>query len=76
LGGGEEGSIVLPFEIDAWEKEKLVEFDRIYLKVETTCSLDDSFISCATSTCSATTQLWHSNDASWEDIKVTIPFKL
>ncbi len=73
---GEEGSVVLPFEIDAWKKEELGEFDRIYLKVETTCSLDSSFINCGASTCSETTQLWHSNDASWEDIKVIIPLRL
>lgn len=72
---GEEGSIVYPFEIDAWEKVKLTEYDRIYLKVESTCSLDNSCVSCLATTCT-NVSLWHSNDATWEDIKITIPFKM
>jgi len=57
-----EEEIVLPFEIDAWDKEKLDENDRIYVKVQT-----DS---------QANGVLWHSNDATWEDLKITIPFIL
>ena len=60
LGVGDE--IVLPFWIDAWQKEKLDENERIYVKVQT-----DS---------QANGRLWHSNDAVWEDLKITIPFKL
>ena len=68
---GEE--IVYPFWIDAWEYEKLDEKERIYLKVESTCS-DAS--ACTTSDASSCTNvvLWHGNDATWEDVKVTIPF--
>lgn len=54
--------IVLPFEIDAWEKEKLDENDRIYVKVQTDSQVNGV--------------LWHSNDATWEDLKITIPFIL
>ena len=55
--------MVYPFWIDAWEKEKLGEYERIYVKVEaSTCSLN--------SCCS----LYHSNDSTWEDLKITIPF--
>jgi len=70
---GEEGSVVYPFWIDAWEKEKLTELDRIYFKVESTCSDNSSCGSCGAAECTNIT-LWHSNDATWEDIKVTIPF--
>jgi hypothetical protein len=51
---------VYPFWIDAWEKEKLTEFERFYLKIEVE---GDSY-----------TYFWHSNDSTWEDIKVEIPF--
>lgn len=54
--------MVYPFWIDAWEKEELGEFDRIYLKVQT-----------SSNNC---TVLWHSNDATWEDVKIEIPFKM
>lgn len=53
---------VYPFWIDAWDYEELSEYDRIYVKVET--NADDD------------TVLWHSNDATWEDIKITIPLRL
>jgi len=53
---------VIPFEIDAWKKATLGEFDRIYVKIEVNGS--------------DTLSLWHSNDASWEDIKISIPFLL
>ena len=72
---GEEGDMVYPFEIDAWEKEKLDENDRIYLKVQSTCSADSNFISCTQASCSNVI-LWHANDATWMDIKITIPFIL
>jgi len=54
--------MVYPFWIDAWQKETLNEKERIYLKVEVNCN--------------EYTVLWHSNNATWEDIKVEIPFKL
>ena len=50
------------FEIDAWEKETLTEFERLYVKVEVTADAD--------------TVLMNSNDADWEDVKITIPFML
>ena len=72
---GEEGDVVYPFEIDAWEKEKLDEFERLYLKVESTCSADSNFISCTEASCNNVI-LWHANDATWTDIKIKIPFLL
>lgn len=53
---------VYAFEIDAWEKEELSDKERFFLKVEVNCN--------------AYTVLWHSNSATWEDIKIEIPFKL
>jgi len=50
------------FEIDAWEKETLEEFDRIYFKVEIDAGIYVVF--------------FHSNDSTWEDLKVDIPFIL
>jgi hypothetical protein len=47
------------FSIDAWEKEKLGEFERIYVHVEV-----DADEACL---------LYHSNDSTWEDLKITIP---
>jgi len=57
---GEE--MVYPFWIDAWEKEEISEKEKLYLKVEVNCNAD--------------TILWHSNNATWEDIRIEIPFKL
>lgn len=54
--------MVYPFWIDAWSKKELNSLEKIYVKVETN--------SC--SCCS----LWHSNDTTWEDLKITIPFKM
>ena len=54
---GEEG--VYPFWIDAWNKSELSEFDRIFVKVE--IDGDNPL------------ELYHSNDATWEDLKITIP---
>ena len=53
---------VYPFWINAWTKAKLSDKERIYVKVETSCSL------CC--------DLWHSNDSTWEDLKVILPLKL
>lgn len=53
---------VYRFWIDAWEKEKLTEYDRIFIRVET--NSDNNCV------------LWHSNDATWEDIKITLPLRL
>jgi len=72
---GEEGEVVYPFRIDAWENAKLDEYERIYVRVESTCSDDSNFSSCTDDGC-ANLVLWHSNDATWEDLKIEIPFKL
>jgi len=53
---------VYHFEIDAWEKETLSDKEKIYIKVEVNAD-----------TCA---QLWHSNDATWEDLKIEIPFRM
>lgn len=53
---------VFPFSIDAWENEELGEFDRMYVKIEV--SGDNTCV------------LWHSNDSTWEDVKITIPLRL
>jgi len=68
---GEE--IVLPFWIDAYEHAKLDENERLYVKVESTCSDSSAFTSCSASECTNLV-LYHSNDATWEDLKITIPF--
>jgi len=72
-GVGEEK--VYPFRIDAWENEELNEFERIYIKIESTCGDSANFSNCSASACNDLV-LWHSNDATWEDIKIEIPFKL
>jgi len=72
---GEEGEVVYPFRIDAWENEKLDAYERIYVKVESTCSDDANFNSCSNSSCTNLV-LWHGNDATYEDLKIEIPFKL
>ena len=69
------GEVVYPFWIDAWEKEKLDEHERIYVQVESVCSDNNSFVSCLAASCTSMV-LWHSNDATWEDLKITIPFKM
>jgi len=56
-GIGEEA--VYPFWIDAWEKATLDENERFYIKIEVA---DDG-----------NAVIWHSNDSSWEDIKIEIP---
>jgi len=53
---------VYPFSIDAWEYATLDEYDRIYLKIEVSGS----------NTC----VLWHSNDGTWEDVKLELPLRL
>jgi len=57
---GEE--MVYPFWIDAWTHSELGEYDRIYVQVEVN----------GDNTC----EIWHSNDSTWEDIKITIPLRL
>lgn len=59
-GIGDE--VVLPFWIDAWDKEKLDINDRIYVKIQTDSQAGGA--------------LWHSNDSTWEDFKIKIPFIL
>jgi hypothetical protein len=57
---GEE--MVYPFYIHISPEKKITEKERLYLKVEVTCS----------DNC---THLYHSNDATWDDIRIDIPFK-
>lgn len=59
IGDGIGEEMVFPFWIDAWEKEKITEFERLYLKIEVDAN--------------EYTYLWHSNDPTWEDVKVVIP---
>lgn len=59
-GIGDE--MVYPFWIDAWVKAELSEKERIFLRVEVKCN--------------NYTVLWHSNNATWEDVKIEIPFRL
>lgn len=62
--------IVYHFFIEVWDEEKeLGEFDRFYIKVQTDTS------TCTVSQCTCA-RLMHSNDAEWEDLKITIPFRL
>lgn len=56
---GEE--MVYPFYIHISPEKKVTKNERLYLKVEVTCN---RFV-----------HLWHSNDAKWEDIYISIPFK-
>lgn len=54
--------IVYPFRINAWDKAKLYDHERLFLRIQT----DNK----------PNAHLWHSNDSTWEDIKITIPFKM
>ena len=60
LGFGDE--VVFWYSIDVWEEKKLTDKERLYLKIEVKCN--------------QYTHLMHSNDATWQDIWVDIPFKL
>ena len=57
-----EDEIVYPFRIDAWDKAKLFDHERLFLRVQVDSTPD--------------ADLWHSNDSTWEDIKITIPFRM
>ena len=57
---GEE--IVYPFWIDAWDYAEISDKERIYVKIEV--NGDNNCV------------LWHRNDATWEDLKITIPLRL
>lgn len=60
LSVGEER--VYWFEIDAWNKAELSDKEKIYVKIEVNADV------CAL--------LWHSNDATWEDLKIEIPLRM
>lgn len=51
-----------PFRIDAWDYAELNEYDRIFVRVEFSGCSDVVF--------------WHANDATWEDLKIEIPFRM
>jgi len=54
--------MVYHFYINVWEEKKLDENDRIFVKIEVNCNY--------------CTHLMHSNDETWTDIWVDIPFRL
>ena len=56
---GEE--IVYPFRIHISPEKEVSEHERLYLKIEVRCN--------------AFTHLMHTNDAKWEDVFISIPFK-
>lgn len=53
--------MVYPFRIHISPEKEVTEKERLYLKVEVNCNY--------------CTHLWHSNDATWEDVKIDIPFR-
>lgn len=61
-GTGTGDEIVYHFRIDAWEKQKLTDKERLYIKIE----VDSNEYA----------YLMHSNDKSWTDVWVDIPFML
>lgn len=60
LGVGEE--MVYHYWIDVWDEQKITEHERLFLKIEVNCNQH--------------THLMHSNDATWQDVWVDIPFRL
>jgi len=60
----DEEEIVYSFRINAWDKAKLFDHERIFLRVQ------------VNATVAANADLWHSNDSTWEDIKIIIPLKM
>jgi len=53
---------VYPFRINAWDKAKLFDHERLFLRVQ----VDNE----------PNADLWHSNDATWEDIKIIVPLRM
>lgn len=60
IGVGEE--MVYHYWIDVWNEQKITELQRLYLKIEVNCN--------------QYTHLMHSNDATWQDVWIDIPFRL
>lgn len=60
LGVGDE--MVYPFWIDVWEQKELTDKERFYIQIEVNCDQH--------------CHLWHSNDSTWKDVWVAIPFRL
>ena len=54
--------IVYAFWIDAWQAVELSEKEKLFLRIEVDCTEG--------------TVLWHSNNATWEDVRIDIPFRL
>jgi len=54
--------MVYPFWIDVWQEQKITDNERIFLRIQVNCDQN--------------CHLWHSNDATWEDVWVSIPFRL
>ena len=55
---GEE--MVYPFWIDAYDKSTITENERIFIKIEVDADVNTVF--------------YHSNDSTWEDFKIEIPY--
>jgi hypothetical protein len=53
---------VYHFSINIWEHKTLTEKEKLYLKIEVTC---DQYC-----------YLMHSNDSSWKDVWVDLPFRM
>jgi hypothetical protein len=58
----DNGDVVFPYKIDVSQEKEIGENDRLFVRVKVTCD--------------RCTHLMHSNDSSWEDLKLDIPFKL
>lgn len=56
-----DDEIVYPFKIHISPERKLTEKERLFLKIEVHCNY--------------CTHLGHANDATWEDVRIDIPFK-
>ena len=57
---GEE--MVYHYWIDVWDEKKITELQRLYLKIEVSCN--------------QYTHIMFSNDATWQDVWVDIPFRM
>jgi len=62
VGNGVNEEVVYPFWIDVINEQKITDKERIYVKVD--------FVA------ESTVTLYHSNDSTWEDLKIELPFRL
>jgi len=54
--------MVYHFYIDVWQQKQITDKERFYLQIEVNCDQH--------------CHLWHSNDSTWKDVWVAIPFRL